>query len=172
VERAEKAKVISALNEVLKDTGAVVVARYAGLTVAAMTAFRARMREAGGTVRVAKNRLAQRAVDGTDVSHLKGLLKGQTVLAFSHDPIAAPKVAVEFAKGNDKLVILGGAMGTTSLDANGVRALAALPSIDQIRAKIVGLIVTPATRVAQIMAAPAGTLARVVKAYADKSNAG
>jgi large subunit ribosomal protein L10 len=172
VERAEKAKVISALNEVFQDTGAVVVARYTGLTVAAMTAFRARMREAGGTVRVAKNRLAQRALDGTDVGHLKDLLKGQTVLAFSKDPIAAPKVAVEFAKGNENLVILGGAMGTTSLDPNGVKALASLPSIDQLRAKLVGLIASPATRVAQIMAAPAGKLARVVKAYADKSNAG
>jgi large subunit ribosomal protein L10 len=172
VERAEKAKVITALNEVFKDTGSVVVARYTGLTVAAMTAFRARMREAGGTVRVAKNRLAQRALDGTDISHLKGLLKGQTVLAYADDPVAAPKVAVEFAKGNEKLIILGGAMGKTNLDPNGVKALATLPSIDQLRAKIVGLIASPATRVAQIMAAPAGKLARVVKAYADKAPAG
>jgi large subunit ribosomal protein L10 len=172
VERAEKAKVITALNEVFKDTGAVVVARYTGLTVAAMTAFRARMREAGGTVRVAKNRLAQRALEGTDVSHLKGLLKGQTVIAFSHDPVAAPKVAVEFAKGNDKLVILGGAMGTTNLDQNGVKALAALPSIEVLRARLVGLIASPATRVAQVLAAPAGQLARVVNAYAEKGNAG
>jgi large subunit ribosomal protein L10 len=172
VERAEKAKVIAALNEVFKDTGAVVVARYTGLTVAAMTAFRARMREAGGTVRVAKNRLAQRALDGTDVSHLKDLLKGPTVMAFSHDPIAAPKVAVDFAKVNDKLVILGGAMGKTNLDANGVKALAALPSLDQLRAKLVGLLATPATRVAQVVAAPAAQLARVFNAYADKSKAG
>ena len=172
MERAEKAKVITALNTALKNTGSVVVARYAGLTVAAMTALRARMRDAGGTVRVAKNRLAQRAVEGTDVSHLKGLLKGQTVLAFSKDPIAAPKVAVEFAKGNDKLVILGGAMGRTSLDANGIKALATLPSIGELRARIVGMIVSPATRVAQIVAAPAGKLARVVKAHADKAAAG
>jgi len=172
VERAEKAKVIAALNEVFKDTGAVVVARYTGLTVAAMTAFRARMREAGGTVRVAKNRLAQRALDGTDVSHLKDLLKGPTVMAFSHDPIAAPRVAVDFAKVNDKLVILGGAMGKTNLDANGVKALAALPSLDQLRAKLVGLLATPATRVAQVVAAPAAQLARVFNAYADKSKAG
>jgi large subunit ribosomal protein L10 len=172
VERAEKAKVIAALNEVFKDTGAVVVARYTGLTVAAMTAFRARMREAGGTVRVAKNRLAQRALDGTDVSHLKDLLKGQTVMAFSNDPIAAPRVAVDFAKVNDKLVILGGAMGKTNLDANGVKALAALPSLDQLRARLVGLIATPATRVAQVLAAPAAQLARVVNAYANKSDAG
>ena len=172
MERAEKAKVIAALNEVFKDTGAVVVARYTGLTVAAMTAFRARMREAGGTVRVAKNRLAQRALDGTDVSHLKDLLKGPTVMAFSHDPIAAPRVAVDFAKVNDKLVILGGAMGKTNLDANGVKALAALPSLDQLRAKLVGLLATPATRVAQVVAAPAAQLARVFNAYADKSKAG
>jgi large subunit ribosomal protein L10 len=172
VERAEKAKVISALNQVFQDTGAVVVARYTGLTVAAMTALRARMREAGGTVRVAKNRLAQRALDGTDVSHLKALLKGQTVLAFSKDPVAAPKVAVEFAKGNDKLVILGGAMGKTNLGPEGVKALATLPSIEQLRANLVGLIASPATRVAQVLAAPAGQLARVVKAYADKAIAG
>jgi large subunit ribosomal protein L10 len=172
VERAEKAKVITALNAVFKDTGAVVVARYTGLTVAAMTAFRARMREAGGTVRVAKNRLAQRALEGTDVSHLQGLLKGQTVLAFSSDPVTAPKVAVDFAKTNDKLVILGGAMGKTSLDSNGVKALASLPSLDQLRATLAGLIVSPATRVAQVVAAPAAKLARVFNAYADKSNAG
>jgi large subunit ribosomal protein L10 len=172
VERAEKAKVITALNEVFKDTGAVVVARYTGLTVAAMTAFRARMREAGGTVRVAKNRLAQRALEGTDVSHLRGLLKGQTVIAFSRDPVAAPKVAVDFAKVNDKLVILGGAMGKTSLDQNGVKALAALPSIEALRARIIGLIASPATRVAQVLVAPASQLARVFNAYADKNQAG
>jgi large subunit ribosomal protein L10 len=172
VERAEKAKVISALNEVFKDTGAVVVARYAGLTVADMTALRTRMRQAGGTVRVAKNRLAQRALDGTDASHLKPLLTGQTVLAFSKDPVAAPKVAVDFAKGNDKLVILGGAMGRTNLDAEGVKALASLPSIEALRARIVGMIQSPATRVAQVLAAPAGQLARVMKAYGEKAQAG
>ncbi len=169
MERAEKAKVISDLNEVLKDTGSVVVARYAGLTVAAMTTLRVRMREAGGSVRVAKNRLAQRALDGTDLSHLKDLLKGQTVLAYAKDPVAAPKIAVEFAKTNEKLVILGGAMGKTNLSPDRVKALATLPSIDALRAKLVGLISSPATRVAQILGAPAGKVARVVKAYADKA---
>jgi large subunit ribosomal protein L10 len=172
VERAEKAKVITDLNSAFKDTGSVVVARYAGLTVAAMTALRARMREAGGTVRVAKNRLAQRALDGTDISHLKDLLKGQTVLAYAKDPIAAPKVAVEFAKVNDKLVILGGAMGKTNLNPDGVKALAMLPSLEALRARLVGLIQSPATRVAQILVAPAGKVARVIKAYADKAPAG
>jgi large subunit ribosomal protein L10 len=148
-----------------------VVARYAGLTVAAMTAFRARMREAGGTVRVAKNRLAQRALDGTDASHLKPLLKGQTVLAFSKDPVVAPKVAVDFAKGNDKLVILGGAMGTTALNPEGVKALATLPSLDELRAKLLGLIQAPATKVAQVVNAPAAKLARVFGAYAKRDEA-
>jgi large subunit ribosomal protein L10 len=172
VERAEKAKVITALNEVFKDTGAVVVARYAGLTVADMTALRARMREAGGGMRVAKNRLAKRALEGTDVSHIEGLFTGQTVIAFSQDPVAAPKVAVDYAKGNDKLVILGGAMGKTNLDAEGVKALAALPSIEQLRARIIGLITSPATKVAQVVVAPATKVARVFSAYADKSKAG
>lgn len=172
MERAEKAKVITALNEVFKDTGAVVVARYTGLTVADMTAFRARMRDVGASVRVAKNRLAKRALEGTDVSHIQGLFKGQTVIAFSRDPVAAPKAAVDFAKGNEKLVILGGAMGTTNLDAEGVKALASLPSIEQLRAKIVGLIASPATKVAQVLVAPASKVARVVSAYADKSKAG
>jgi large subunit ribosomal protein L10 len=130
------------------------------------------MRDAGGSVRVAKNRLARRALEGTDVGHIEGLLKGQTVMAFSKDPIAAPKVAVDFAKANEKLVILGGAMGKTNLDSNGVKALAALPSIDQLRAKILGMLMTPATRIAQVVAAPAAQLARVFNAYADKSNAG
>jgi large subunit ribosomal protein L10 len=172
VERAEKAKVISALNEVFKDTGAVVVARYAGLTVAEMTAFRARMREAGASVRVAKNRLAKRALEGTDVDHIGSLFKGQTVIAFSRDPIAAPKVAVDFAKTNDKLVILGGAMGKTNLDSEGVKALATLPSIETLRGRLVGLLMAPATRIAQVVAAPASQLARVVNAYAEKNKAG
>jgi large subunit ribosomal protein L10 len=172
VERAEKAKVITELNEVFKDTGAVVVARYTGLTVADMTAFRARMREVGAGVRVAKNRLAKIALDGTDASHIAGLFKGQTVIAYSSDPVAAPKVAVDFAKANEKLVILGGAMGKTNLDSEGVKALAALPSLDELRARLVGMISTPAQRIAQVVAAPAAQLARVINAYAEKSNAG
>jgi large subunit ribosomal protein L10 len=171
LERAEKAEVVASLNEVFKDTGSVVVAHYAGLTVADMTALRARMRDAGARVRVAKNRLIKRALEGTDASHIAGLFTGQTVIAFSSDPMAAPKVAVDFAKTNEKLVILGGAMGVTNLNAEGVKALAALPSLDELRARLVGMISTPATRIAQVVAAPAAKLARVFSAYAEKGKA-
>jgi large subunit ribosomal protein L10 len=171
LERAEKAEVVAALSTVFQDTGTVVVARYTGLTVAEMTALRARMRDAGAQVRVAKNRLAKRALEGTDVGHIADLFTGPTVIAYSSDPVAAPKVAIDFAKTNEKLVILGGAMGKTNLNAEGVKALAALPSLDELRAKLVGMISTPATRAAQVVGAPAAQLARLFKAYAEKSNA-
>jgi large subunit ribosomal protein L10 len=171
VERAQKAELVASLNQVFKDTGVVVVAHYAGLNVADMTALRARMREAGAGVRVAKNRLAKLALKGTDVETIADLFKGPTVIAYSNDPVTAPKVAADFARSNENLVILGGAMGSTSLDSDGVKALAALPSLDELRGKLVGLIASPATRVAQVLAAPAGQLARVVGAYADKSEA-
>ena len=171
MERAEKAELVTALNQVFKDTGTVVVAHYAGLTVADMTALRAKMRDAGAGVKVAKNRLAKLALKGTDAEHIADLFKGPTVIAYSSDPVAAAKVAIEFAKINDKLVILGGAMGRTNLDPDGVKALATLPSLDELRAKMVGMISTPATRVAQVLAAPAAQVARVVGAYANKSEA-
>ncbi len=171
MERAEKAELVTALNAVFKDTGTVVVAHYTGLTVSAMTALRGKMREAGGGVKVAKNRLAKLALKGTDAESIGDLLKGPTVIAYSKDPVAAAKVAIDFAKTNEKLVILGGAMGRTALDPNGVKALASLPSLDELRAKLVGMIVTPATRVAQVLAAPAGQVARVIGAYANKSEA-
>jgi large subunit ribosomal protein L10 len=129
------------------------------------------MRDAGASVRVAKNRLAKLAVKGTDAETIADLFKGPTVIAYSKDPVAAAKVATDFAKANDKLVILGGSMGRTSLDADGIKALASLPSLDELRGKLVGLIVSPATRVAQVVAAPAAQLARVVGAYANKSEA-
>lgn len=154
-----------------KSTGSVVVAHYAGLTVANMTDLRSKMRAAGGTVKVAKNRLAVIALQGTESEGMKDLFKGQTLIAYADDPVAAPKVASEFAKANDKLVILGGAMGATTLDADGVKALATMPSLDELRAKIVGMIQTPATRIAAVVNAPAGNLARVVGAYARKDEA-
>ena len=132
------------------------MAHYAGITVAQMNDLRSKMRAAGGTVKVAKNRLAKIALQGTESESIIDLFKGQTLIAYSDDPIAAPKVASDFAKGNDKLVILGGSMGTTSLNADGVKALAQLPSLDELRAKLVGMIATPATRIAQIVNAPAG----------------
>lgn len=171
VERAEKREFVTGLNEVFKSTGSVVVAHYAGLTVAQMNDLRSKMRAAGGTVKVAKNRLAIIALQGTDSEGIKGLFKGQTLVAYSDDPVAAPKVASDFAKGNDKLVILGGAMGSTALDADGVKALATLPSLDELRAKLVGMIATPATRIAQVVNAPAAQLARVFGAYARKDEA-
>ena len=171
MERAEKSELVTALNQVFKDTGTVVVAQYAGLTVADMTSLRGKMREAGGSVKVAKNRLVKLALEGTDVAHIADLFKGPTVIAYSRDPVAAAKVSVEFAKSNEKLVILGGAFGKTNLDPDGVKALAAMPSLDELRGKIVGLLVAPATKIAQVVAAPAAQLARVVGAYANKSEA-
>lgn len=171
MERAEKAEAVAALNQVFNDTGVIVVAHYAGLTVANMTAFRARMRDVGAGVKVAKNRLAKIALKGTDAEQIADLFKGPTVIAYSKDPVAAPKAAIDFAKTNEKLVILGGAMGKTSLDPDGIKALASLPSLDELRGKLVGLIASPATKVAQILAAPAAQLARVVGAYAKKSEA-
>ena len=168
MERAEKREFVAGLNEVFKSTGSVVVAHYAGLTVANMTELRSKMRAAGGSVKVAKNRLAKIALQGTESEGMADLFKGQTVIAYSDDPVAAPKVASDFAKANDKLVILGGAMGPTVLDANGVKALATMPSLDELRAKIIAMINTPATRIAGVTAAPAGQLARVFGAYARK----
>ena len=171
MERAEKTVAVTALNQVFKDTGTVIVSQYAGLTVADMTSLRGKMRAAGGSVKVAKNRLVKLALQGTDVAHIADLFKGPTVIAYSKDPVAAAKVSVDFAKANEKLVILGGAFGRTNLNPDGVKALAAMPSLDELRAKIVGMIVTPATRIAQIVAAPAAQIARVVGAYARKNEA-
>ena len=160
-----------ALNGVFKGTNVVVVAHYSGLNVAQMQTLRKQMKQAGAAVKVAKNRLAKIALEGTDAAVVVPLLKGPTLIAYSGDPVAAPKVAADFAKANEKFVILGGAMGKTALDANGVKALAALPSLDELRAKIVGLIQAPATKMAQLVNAPAAKLARVVQAYAAKSEA-
>ncbi|MBS9720337.1 50S ribosomal protein L10 [Tianweitania sp. BSSL-BM11] len=171
MDRAEKREFVTGLNDVFKSTGSVVVAHYAGLTVAQMNDLRTKMRAAGGTVKVAKNRLAVIALQGTDSEKMDALFKGQTLIAYSEDPVAAPKVASDFAKTNDKLVILGGAMGATALDADGVKALATMPSLDELRAKIVGMIQTPATRIAAVVNAPAGNLARVFGAYARKDEA-
>lgn len=169
MDRAEKREFVTELNGVFKAAGSVVVAHYAGLTVAQMNDLRSKMRAAGGTVKVAKNRLAKIALQGTESEGVADLFKGQTLIAYSDDPITAPKIASEFAKGTDKLVILGGAMGSTTLNADAVKALATLPSLDELRAKIVGMIQTPATRIAQVVNAPAGGVARVIGAYARKN---
>jgi large subunit ribosomal protein L10 len=171
VDRAEKRDLVAQLNQVLAGTSAIVVAHYAGLSVAEMTTLRGRMKAAGGSMKVAKNRLAKLALKDTKAAHVGDLLKGPTVIAYSSDPVAAPKVFSEFASANDKLVVLGGALGETKLNPAGVKALASLPSIDELRAKIVGMIQTPATRIAQVVNAPAAQLARVLSAYAKKSEA-
>ena len=136
-----------------------------------MSTLRKQARQAGASVKVAKNRLAKIALEGTDVASVSALLKGPTVIAYSGDPVAAPKVVADFAKVHERLVILGGAMGKTALNPDGVKALASLPSLDELRAKIIGLVMAPATKVAQLMNAPAGKLARVVQAYAKKDEA-
>jgi large subunit ribosomal protein L10 len=171
MERAEKREVVSALSDVFAKTGVVVVAHYAGLSVSQMTKLRSDMREAGGAVKVAKNRLVKLALDGTDAQGISDLMTGPTCLAYSDDPVAAPKVAVKFAKGNDKFVILGGAMGPTVLDAKGVSSLAELPSLDELRGKLVGLLQAPAGKIARTVNAPAAQLARVFGAYGAKDAA-
>ncbi|MBA3520745.1 MAG: 50S ribosomal protein L10 [Rhizobiales bacterium] len=168
MDRAEKSEMVSTLNEVFSNTGVVVVAHYSGLTVAQMTTLRGRMKDAGASLKVAKNRLVKLALQGTDAEHISELFQGPTVIAYSADPVAAPKVAADFARTNDKFVLLGGAMGKTNLDAKGVEALATLPSLDELRARLVGMINTPATRIAGVLQAPAGQLARVFGAYAKK----
>ena len=171
MEKAKKAEVVEDLNGIFAKAGSVVVAHYSGMTVAQMSDLRARMGAAGASFRVSKNRLAVRALKGTPIEGIAHLFKGPTGIAVSDDPIAASKVAVAYAKDNDKLVILGGSVGTTNLDVNGVKALASLPSLDELRGKIVGLLVAPATKIAGIVQAPAGQLARVIGAYSQKDAA-
>jgi large subunit ribosomal protein L10 len=168
VDRTEKQQLITSLHETLKKAELVVITQQTGLTVAEVTNLRRQMRQAGAGYKVTKNRLARLALDGTQFEGLKSLFTGPTAIAYSADPVAAAKVAVTYANSNDKLTIVGGAMGSQVLDSDGVKALATLPSLDELRAKIIGILQTPATRVAAVLQAPAGQLARVFKAYASK----
>ncbi len=171
MDRAQKKEAVAQLKQTFQETGVVVVTRNLGMTVAQSTSLRIKMREAGATYKVSKNTLALIAIEDTPYANLAELLVGPTALASSADPVAAAKAAVDFAKTNDKLEIVGGAMGSTLLDANGVKALAELPSLDELRAKIVGLVQAPATKLAQLVQAPAAKVARVVGAYAAKEAA-
>ncbi len=171
MDRTEKRAFVQALQAVFADTSFVLVSRNDGLTVADATNLRRRMRDAGATYKVAKNRLASLALDGTRFQGVQPLLKGPTALAWSRDPVAVAKTAVEYARTNDKFVILGGALGTQTLDLNGVKALAELPSLETLRAQLLGLIQTPATRIAGVLQAPGSQLARVFSAYAKKDEA-
>jgi len=168
VDRAEKKQCVASLSDVFKTTSVVVVAHYSGLSVVQMQALRKQMRAAGATVQVAKNRLVKIALQGTEAASIAELMRGPTLIAYSDDPVAAPKAAVAFAKNHAKLVILGGAMGATTLDVDAVCSLAMLPSLDELRAKLVGLIQAPAARLARLAIAPAAKLARVFSAYAGK----
>ena len=171
MDRTEKREFVASLAAVFADTSFVLVAQNKGLTVADVSELRRRMRAAGATYKVAKNRLATLALEGTRFDGVKPLLKGPTALAWSTDPVAVAKTAVEFAKTNDKFVVLGGALGTQTLDATGIKALAELPSLETLRAQLLGLIQTPATRIAGILQAPGGQVARVLAAYAKKDAA-
>jgi len=171
VDRAEKQALVASLHEVFSGAASVVVVHYDGLSVAEITDLRARMREVGASFKVTKNRLTRLALKGTEYEGIADLLTGPTAVGYAADPIAAPKAIAAFAKGNEKLRILGGGMGSTVLDVNGVQALATLPSLDELRGKLVGLLQAPAQKLAAVTQAPAGQLARVFGAYGAKDAA-
>ena len=171
MDRSEKAELVEELKQVFSETSVVVVTRNLGLTVAQSTDLRLKMRDAGAQFKVTKNRLALIALEESRYKPIGDLLTGPTALATSADPVAAAKVAVDFAKTTDRFEIVGGAMGDTVLDVNGVKALAELPSLDQLRATIIGLVQAPATKIARVVSEPGAMLARVFGAYAAKENA-
>ncbi|GBD45023.1 50S ribosomal protein L10 [bacterium HR40] len=166
--RAQKSKVVEDLHAVLGSTAVVVVTHYKGLDVAELSELRRRLREAGGRFKVVKNRLVKRALPGTPYERLADLFTGPTAIAWADDPVAAPRVVVEFAKKNDKLAIRGGGLAGTLLDAEAVRQLAALPSLDELRGKLIALLQTPASRLVGVLRAPGGKIARVLAARAEQ----
>jgi large subunit ribosomal protein L10 len=166
--KAQKVKVIDAVGSSIQEASTVILVENKGMTVAEVSDLRRKARAVGATYKVAKNRLAKRALAGTTFEHISPMLKGPTAMAVSKDPVAAAKVIVDFAKTNDKLVILGGAFMDKNLDVKGVEALSKMPSLDELRAKIVGILATPATRIATVLQAPASQVARVVSAYSKK----
>ena len=169
MDRAQKEKVVEELGQIFESSGVVVVSHYQGLTVAEMQDLRGRVRDAGGSVRVAKNKLARIALDGTPAAGIADLMEGMTVLAYSDDPVAAAKAADEFAKENDKFVILGGAMGENILDAAGVKAVAKMPSREELIASIVGCIAAPAANIAGAIGAPASNIASILSTIEEKA---
>ncbi|GGC09010.1 50S ribosomal protein L10 [Novosphingobium endophyticum] len=169
MDRSQKADAVAQLNATFNEVGVVVITRNLGMTVAQSTALREKVREAGASYKVAKNRLAKLAIADTDYVGIGDFLTGPTAIATSVDPVAAAKAVVDFAKTTDKIEIVGGAMGSQVLNADGVKALASMPSLDELRAKLIGLVQAPATKIAQLSTAPAAKLARVFAAYADKA---
>ena len=171
MDRTEKREFVTELNQALAATSMIVVTRNGGLTVLEASDLRRKMRAAGATYKVAKNRLTHLALEGTQFGGIAPMLKGPIALAWSVDPVSVAKTAVEFARTNEKFVLIGGALGAQTLNADGIKALAELPSLNELRARLVGMISTPATRIAGILQAPAGQLARVFGAYAKKDEA-
>jgi large subunit ribosomal protein L10 len=171
MDRAQKAETVEALKGVFAGAGVVVVGHYTGLTVADLTVLRTRLRKEGAALKVVKNRLVKLAIDGTPKASVASLFTGPTAIAYSADPISAAKVAVAYAKEKEKFVVLGGLFGDQLLSKEGVQALATLPSLDELRGKIIGLVQAPATKIAGVLAAPGGQLARVLNAYATKDAA-
>jgi large subunit ribosomal protein L10 len=171
VDRNQKTELVASLHERFTDAGLVVVAHNQGLTVAEITDLRTKVRKAGASFKVTKNRLTRLALAGTKFESISDLFTGPTTIAYSKDPVAAAKVVVDFAKSNDKLVILGAGLGSNVLNVDGVKALATLPSLDELRGKILGMLQTPATRIAGVLQAPGGQVARVLAAYAKKDEA-
>jgi large subunit ribosomal protein L10 len=169
MDRSQKADAVAQLNAVFNEVSVVVVTRNLGMTVAQSTDLRTKMRDAGASYKVAKNRLARLALENTDYVGLDDMFTGPVGLAWSKDPVAAAKAAVDFAKTNDKLEIVGGSMGSVVLDEAGIKALASMPSLDELRAKLIGLVNAPATKIAQVVTAPAAKVARVFAAFADKA---
>ena len=172
MDRAQKAESIETLRGVFEGAGAVVVTHYLGLTVAEMTDLRGRLRKEGAQLKVVKNRLVQKAMDGRTGEAGDALFKGPVAIAYAPDPVSAAKVVTQYAKDNDKFTVVGAVMGSTVLDAKGVGSLATLPSLDQIRSQLIGLLTAPATRIATVVAAPAAQIARVLAAHAEKNGAG
>lgn len=171
MDRAQKQELVTQLHDVFDSAGVVVVTHYSGLDVKDMTKLRRELRENGASFKVTKNRLTKLALDGTNKTPLSDLFTGPTAIGYSDDPVAAPKAIARFAKDNENLIILGGMMGDLVLDVDGVKELASLPSLDELRGKLVCLLNTPATRIAGVLQAPAGQLARVLGAYAAKDAA-
>ncbi len=171
MDRTQKREMVAKLNTVFSETACIVVTHYSGLNVAEISDLRRRMRDAGANFKVTKNRLTKIALEGTQYSQIGDLFNGPTAIAYADDPVTPAKVVADFAKGNENLVVVGGAMGETRLDADGVQALAKLPSLDELRGKLIGLLQAPATKVAGVLQAPAGQLARVMGAYAAKDEA-
>ena len=171
MDRSQKADAVALLNATFNEVGVVVITRNLGMTVAQSTLLRTKMRDAGASFKVSKNSLARLAIEGTSYAAIGDMFTGPVGVASSVDPVAAAKVAVDFAKTNDKLEIVGGAMGTQVLNPDGIKALAALPSLDALRSRLIGLVQAPATKIAQVIVAPASKLARVFNAYAEKDAA-